>query len=97
MKRAPQALIHGYDSWNWKRGPLTWKAAYIAAASPNTASDQTSVTVLASPGLAFGSTATTPAPTNGSRISTLKNGKPANIIRPPVRPRRKLSATARTG
>jgi hypothetical protein len=86
VKRVPQALIHGYDSRNWNRGPFTWNVTYITAVSPRIASDQASATVLASPGFVFGSRATTSAPIRGAPVSTLRNGKELIRMSPPALP-----------
>jgi hypothetical protein len=72
VKRVPHALIHGYDSRNWKRGPLTLNATYMTTVSTKTASDQTSATVLATCGLDRGRAATTAAPTAGATVSVVR-------------------------
>src|SRR5215475_10275398 len=50
VNRAPQNGIHWYDSRNWKREPWLLKVAYMTAARTSAASDQISVTTLASCG-----------------------------------------------
>src|SRR4051812_42136929 len=84
VNRASQDGIQGYDSRNWNRSPSTLNAIHMTTLSTSTTSDQTSATVLASSPLDRGITPTTNAPTRGSSVRMERNGKSANIIRPPT-------------
>src|SRR6266704_546839 len=87
VKRVPHAGIQVYDSRNWKRGPPTLNITYMTAVSTKTTSDQANATIFASCGFVCGISATTPLPTSGSSVSTLRKGKELIPASPPASPR----------